>query len=65
MAMQKNSPGNAKKSAVGTRKKALKVGDTRGQRATSMKEVAANIGSQSSGTGAGKITFNPFSITRK
>ncbi len=24
-----------------------------------------NIGSQSSGAGAGKITFNPFSITRK
>jgi hypothetical protein len=26
---------------------------------------AQNIGSQSSGAGAGKITFNPFSITRK
>ena len=26
---------------------------------------AANIGSQSSGAGAGKVTFNPFSITRK
>jgi hypothetical protein len=24
-----------------------------------------NIGSQSSGAGAGKVTFNPFSITRK
>jgi len=24
-----------------------------------------NIGSQSKGAGAGKITFNPFSITRK
>jgi hypothetical protein len=24
-----------------------------------------NIGSQSTGAGAGKITFNPFSITRK
>lgn len=28
-------------------------------------EQTLNIGSQSSGTGAGKITFNPFSITRK
>ena len=26
---------------------------------------SASIGSQSSGAGAGKITFNPFSITRK
>ena len=26
---------------------------------------AASIGSQSSGAGAGKVTFNPFSITRK
>jgi type VI protein secretion system component Hcp len=24
-----------------------------------------NIGSQSTGAGAGKVTFNPFSITRK
>ena len=24
-----------------------------------------NIGSQSTGIGAGKVTFNPFSITRK
>jgi hypothetical protein len=24
-----------------------------------------NIGSQSTGSGAGKISFNPFSITRK
>jgi len=28
-------------------------------------EQVLNIGSQSSGAGAGKITFNPFSITRK
>lgn len=28
-------------------------------------EQTLNIGSQSGGTGAGKITFNPFSITRK
>ena len=28
-------------------------------------EQALNIGSQSSGIGAGKVTFNPFSITRK
>jgi len=28
-------------------------------------EQALNIGSQSSGAGAGKVTFNPFSITRK
>ncbi len=28
-------------------------------------EQAINIGSQSSGIGAGKVTFNPFSITRK
>jgi hypothetical protein len=26
---------------------------------------SANIGSQSSGSGAGKVTFNPFSISRK
>jgi hypothetical protein len=26
---------------------------------------SVNIGSQSTGTGAGKVTFNPFSITRK
>jgi len=28
-------------------------------------EQALNIGSQSGGTGAGRVTFNPFSITRK
>jgi type VI secretion system secreted protein Hcp len=28
-------------------------------------EQILNIGSQSSGSGAGKVTFNPFSITRK
>jgi type VI secretion system secreted protein Hcp len=28
-------------------------------------EQILNIGSQSSGAGAGKVTFNPFSITRK
>jgi len=28
-------------------------------------EQVLNIGSQSTGAGAGKITFNPFSITRK
>ncbi len=28
-------------------------------------EQTLNIGSQSSGAGAGKITFNPFSITKK
>jgi type VI protein secretion system component Hcp len=28
-------------------------------------EQTLNIGSQSSGAGAGKITFNPFSITRR
>jgi type VI secretion system secreted protein Hcp len=28
-------------------------------------EQALNIGSQSSGAGAGKVVFNPFSITRK
>lgn len=28
-------------------------------------EQTLNIGSQSSGAGAGKVTFNPFSITRK
>jgi hypothetical protein len=28
-------------------------------------EQVLNIGSQSTGTGAGKIAFNPFSITRK
>jgi bacteriocin-like protein len=25
----------------------------------------AHVGSQSTGAGAGKVTFNPFSITRK
>ena len=28
-------------------------------------EQTLNIGSQSSGAGAGRVTFNPFSITRK
>lgn len=28
-------------------------------------EQTLNIGSQASGAGAGKVTFNPFSITRK
>src|SRR5580700_3366336 len=28
-------------------------------------EQVLNIGSQSAGAGAGKVTFNPFSITRK
>src|SRR5580704_14346907 len=28
-------------------------------------EQTLNIGSQTSGAGAGKVTFNPFSITRK
>jgi hypothetical protein len=28
-------------------------------------KVGGGIGSQSSGAGAGKVTFNPFSITRK
>jgi hypothetical protein len=28
-------------------------------------EQVLNIGSQSSGAGAGKVTFNPFSIPRK
>jgi hypothetical protein len=64
-AMQKNGASKAKKSGVGTRKKGLKVGDIHGEKAASMKEVAMNIGSQSSGAGAGKVTFNPFSITRK
>ncbi len=27
--------------------------------------VKGGIGSQSTGAGAGKVTFNPFSITRK
>jgi hypothetical protein len=29
------------------------------------KVAAGAIGSQSTGAGAGKVTFNPFSITRK
>jgi hypothetical protein len=65
IAMQKNSVSRAKKSGVGTRKKSLNVGNIHGEKAASMKEVAMNIGSQSSGAGAGKVTFNPFSITRK
>jgi type VI protein secretion system component Hcp len=28
-------------------------------------EQTLNIGAQSSGAGAGKVTFNPFQITRK
>jgi hypothetical protein len=28
-------------------------------------EQVLNIGSQSGGAGAGKVTFNPFSVTRK
>jgi hypothetical protein len=30
-----------------------------------LEQASGGIGSQSSGAGAGKITFNPFSITRK
>jgi hypothetical protein len=65
IAMQKNSASKVKKSTVGSRKKSLKIGVMHGEKAASMKEVAMNIGSQSSGAGAGKVTFNPFSITRK
>jgi hypothetical protein len=65
IAMHKNSAGKGKKAAAGTRKKGLKIGDIHGEKAASMKEVAMNIGSQSSGAGAGKVAFNPFSITRK
>jgi ribosomal protein L32 len=65
MAVQKNNTSKGKKALAGTRKKALKVSDMRGEKVSSMKEVALNIGSQSSGAGAGKVTFNPFSITRK
>jgi hypothetical protein len=63
--MAKNNANQGKKAAAGTRKKALKVGHIHGEKVASMKEVTANIGSQSSGAGAGKVTFNPFSITRK
>jgi hypothetical protein len=30
----------------------------------SIRRSASNIGSQSTGAGAGKVTFNPFSIRR-
>ena len=32
---------------------------------TAPTETTLNVGSQSTGAGAGKVTFNPFSITRK
>jgi hypothetical protein len=51
--------------AVGTRQKRLKVGDIHGEKAASMNDVAMNMGSQSSGAEAGKVTCNPFGITRK
>ena len=35
------------------------------QPTTSVDGGSATLGSQSSGAGAGKVTFNPFSITRK
>jgi hypothetical protein len=65
IAARKNSASQAKKLAVGTRQKRMKVGDIHCEKAASMKEVAMNMGSQSSGGGAGKVTFHPFSITRK
>ena len=30
-----------------------------------LEEVVGGIGTQSTGAGAGRVTFNPFSITRK
>jgi hypothetical protein len=36
-----------------------------GATTTTTTSTSGNIGSQSTGAGAGKITFNPFSITRK
>ncbi|MGA2422119.1 MAG: hypothetical protein ABSG69_18755 [Candidatus Acidiferrum sp.] len=41
----------------------MQVSAPQGKRVSSMKTL--NIGSQSSGSGAGKITFNPFSIVKK
>jgi hypothetical protein len=49
--------------------KAEKPSQTPGKAEVSEAELekvsGGNIGSQSSGAGAGKVTFNPFSITRK
>lgn len=62
MSIEKNAvQGGTKKSASAKRK--MKISAPRGQKVSSMKTL--NIGSQSTGAGAGKITFNPFSITRK
>ena len=50
----------AKKKSSKTRD--LKPKTVKGAKAASIK---GGLGSQSSGAGAGKVTFNPFSITRK
>jgi type VI protein secretion system component Hcp len=40
-------------------------GTTPGGQQLQQTEPTLSIGSQSTGAGAGKVTFNPFSITRK
>jgi len=64
MSVQKKSLGSSSKSAVkgaDTKRKAgHKIAVSRGKKMSSMKEQVLNIGSQSSGIGAGKVTFNPF-----
>jgi len=69
MSVQKKSLGSSSKNVrktVDTKGKTNhKIAVSRGKKVSSMKEQVLNIGSQSSGIGAGKITFNPFQIQRK
>jgi hypothetical protein len=70
MSIQKKSlasgTNSGKKAAGAKRGTSRRIAVRGGTKMSSMKTAATpNIGSQSSGAGAGKITFNPFSITRK
>jgi hypothetical protein len=56
--MQENT---SRKLTAGKRK--IKMSAPQGKKVSSMKTLS--VGSQSSGSGAGKITFNPFSIVKK
>jgi hypothetical protein len=64
MSVQKKAlSGNSKSAHKGTDangKASGKITVLRGKKMSSMKETALNIGSQSSGSGAGKIPFHPF-----
>jgi hypothetical protein len=61
MAIEKSTVRGGNKSNIGKRK--IKISTPQGKKVSSMKTLS--VGSQSSGRGAGKITFNPFSIVKK